>query len=522
MPVIPTFENEVSVAPPPGPALADPNALSRGAQALSQAGGEVEDVANNFAQRYAEARRQADAANVVANGSKQLGDLQFKWSKVPDRQAATTGFNTEAAALTDKLIGGVQDPQVKSYVQTRLLPEVAARATDTQNASFGLESNMRVGQLQSRLAQYAQSAATSDNPVLQAKIVDDAHADIQGSVAAGWLHPEEGTQMGMQFASRVAGVKVQQFIKTVTEGPADSRMDPITVSNYIMDASHFPGLQPEQRQSLADQSIRLARTIISIQTGEQAHQDAQADKQLRTTQGANAATMIAQAADGKDFNADDLAHLVSTQQLSEAGFSAVMAAGRARKEGSDDPATAVRLQGELNAGTLTYDDINQGLADGKLKTATAMSFTRSLANGGQSEVAKSSYKQLTEAITSAKGAFDPGGNASGATRQLQAQADGEWRDRVIVGHEDPNKVVADMMPRYAPDMPPAVPRFGPAPKSADDIGTIWAKTRAAYQAGQLPQDEFTRQGQLLQLWRQRLAAQSTRAAANANAGTGNK
>ncbi len=259
MPVIPTFETQGTPQIGSRVAEIDPGVAGAPGAALAQAGAQVQGVAQQFQQRYVEARRQATAADLVAGASKQLGDLQFKYSKIPDREAAYNGFTADAAALRQTTLDGISDPLIKAHVQDRLGQEAVIRGLDTQNAAFQLESSARRGDLDTRLNQYAQSAATATNDLLRAKITDDAHADIAGSVAAGWLHPEEGAQHKLQFTSRVQQIAAEQERNAVltSRDPDAAR----AFEKKINDPASFPGLLPQVREQLGYRAENLAYRI---------------------------------------------------------------------------------------------------------------------------------------------------------------------------------------------------------------------------------------------------------------------
>src|SRR5215472_16568068 len=103
MPDIPTFDAAPDVHMTPMPE-ASAKAMGAAGAALSQAGQHLEGTMAEFNQRYQNARRTADASAKMAERTQMLGDAEFRWSKIPDRQKALAGFNAEAAQIGQGLL----------------------------------------------------------------------------------------------------------------------------------------------------------------------------------------------------------------------------------------------------------------------------------------------------------------------------------------------------------------------------------------------------------------------------------
>lgn len=506
MPVIPTFETQGSPQIGGRVAEIDPSAAGAPAGALAQGFARISDIGAQFDARYVDARRQAAAADAVAGASRALGDLQFKWSKIPDRAAAASGFDGEAAALRQTTLEGIADPLVKAHVQGRLDQEAVIRGLDTQNAAFQLESNARRGDLVTRLDQYAQSSATAGNDLLRAKLTDDAVADIKSSVAAGWVHPEEGAHLELKWKSDAERAAVER----------DMLADPSGTAAKILDPASYPGLNPDVRASLALRADNRALRIEQRAARDEAHRDAVAERDLRRSQGANAADLIAKVTTDPNANLDAgaLADLVRTQRLSESGFNAILAAQRRETREQDDPFVAMDLTRRIDTPgedrAALYDRISDAAAAHQLKTTTALAMTRALGERektGTTAIERAAYGELKTALGGQaveQGLVHMGNKdqVDQVTRWVEAQ--GEWTRRVVAAHEDPQQVKTDMLARYAalPQRPAAWPRprLG-AVSSLEDVADIWQRTKAAADAGEISPAQLQDESQLLQRYK---------------------
>lgn len=525
MPVVPSFTSDVR-ADAAAPALANPAAFGQAGEALARGAEQIGGTAEEFNQRYIEARRQADAANLVAGASQQLGDMQFRWSKVPDRQAAYAGFQKEAGDYVASLTDGIQDPLIKAHVADRVGQEAVIRGLDTQNAAFGLESAKQRGDLDLRLDQYAQSAAATGSDMLRAKLSDDATADIHGAVAAGWLRPDEGASRILAVRSQMAEVKVRQLMNAARDREDPDAADAVT--RALGDPGNFPGLLPERREMLQQSSEILGYRLAVRDSARMSREEADAARELRSTQSQNETDLLAGVYNGKIPSNSMLEELARAQQISPAGLEAVHSAidrGRTKAaEGLDDPAMAARLwSGAAVGGVTSKQDVYDALGRGQLKVATAAELMRTLNERDkqqESEVERGAFATL-KTITSGA-AVEQGLIKDDTVRahaeQAWGQAQGEWYRRVIGGHEDPMAVLSDMAPRYASVMPHA-PSWLPAAKfgaiaSLDDVKRVYGATKQAFEGKQIGADEFDNQVRVLDAYRAFYAEKNIRDSVN--------
>lgn len=546
MPQLPDFISpgapEAAVQP-----FADPQKASVVGAAGVRGATELQDSIDQFSQRYSAARRQAIASDAVASASKQLDDLEFTSSKIPDRQKAVATFEQGAGITTDaqgnvqlapatpgsaggiiqKTLDGIDDPVAKAYAQGRIMNAVIGYRSNVQKNSFALESSARVGQLDQNVLQYANSAsAAAGTPELRAVMIDNANASIQGAVAAGWMSPEQGAMRQIQFRQNLAQADALSYTRTAAEQAEQGRLTPLEISNYISDPAHFPGLTIDQRQALADKAVTLGRTIIAQQTAAQAHDDAVADKQLKATQASNAASLIASVSTGgpgvaQQVDAGKLADLVRSQTINEAGFSAVLAAQSRAEAGRDDPATVMDLYKRFGDGTDVSNDALEAYAENKLSRQTMLDLGKAQAErakGGDSAVDNQNKAALKTAL---QGYAIENGVFQGADKDQKAElwtnAQREWTQRVTINHENSGAVLGDMLQRYVKSPSSSVeglpsPRLG-AVNSSADVQRIAQATQKAYENKQLSPAQFDAEKQLLTQYALRFRAQEQAAAA---------
>ena len=204
MPVIPTFETEGGQALGGGlPPRADPGAFAQAGQAAARAGEQVSQAAGQFANQYADARRQQLAAQSIASGMKQADDLQFELGKLPDRQAAMSQFNDRWGQAKAALLDNIQDPLVKSHVDSTLTTYGVTRQELTGRDAFGVEASANNAAHDQHLAQYAATLAKESNPLARAQIMDQIDGEWRASAKAGW-QTYDGAYRGASAAYRSA------------------------------------------------------------------------------------------------------------------------------------------------------------------------------------------------------------------------------------------------------------------------------------------------------------------------------
>lgn len=515
MPQIPEFGGDLQVHPGQGAAIS-PGALAAPGAALAHAGEQVGEEMGAWAERYANARRAADASNVMANLSSQLNDSSFKWSKTPDRQAALAGFAGDVQAIQKNTIAKISDPLVQQYVTERFNSEASARELETGQRAFGLESSKRAGELDTNLAAFAQSAAGADDPLTKAKIGDDGIAAIKGAVAGGWITPEEGAQRQLKFRSQMQEVAARQMIDRAvqTQDPNDA----LAASHAINDDSQFPGMDPETRERLAYRVDALNDRLMNRAIAKQAHEDAVSEKLLRQTQAHNESVILAGIYGGQTVDNATLQKLADGQQISPEGLEAIHSARDRQAEGSDDASTVAHLWAGIDNHQARPADIYAAMTAGKVKGSTGAEMMRTLDRGPESATEKSALETLNtifrgDSQYGVKSAVDPA---------IAAQGRLEFARRVNAG-EDPQKVMPDILQRYVGGL--KAPVWLPAPQlgavdSAQKLDAIAVATVKAHQAHQISDAAYATQTELLNRYRAFYQNQAAIQAAAQPAGKG--
>lgn len=497
---IPSFTNDVSVGTARMP-RADVGGAGVVGDALARAGAAVSEEGQAFYARYQDARRQADASNIVAGISKQLNDAQFRWSKTPDSQAAFDGFNAEAETLKKTTLDGIKDPQVGSYVTGQFDREAITRGEETRRTAFGLESSARRGDLITNLSQTAASAATAGTPELRGQMLARGIASIHGAVAAGWVTPEMGAEHILKFQSDVDEAGVQRMLNGVLD-----RNDPdaaYRLARDVEDPRKFPGLLPEKREILSRQVENTGDRINARAAAADARADILAQRNLTRAQAYNAAQLVVAARAGK-LDEKTLPELVRTQQLSETGYAAVVAALDREEKGRDDPFAAGNLRAAVESGHADADDINGAFSAGLISTTTHSAMMEKWGerqHQKDDQVERGAFNTLKTALSG--GAIEQGIAdrifGSGAARATQAwgQAQGEWNRRVLVGKEDPMAVLSDLAPKYSDTV--SRPTWLPTPKfggvsDSKALDSVALRTLQARERGEI--DAATYQGEL--------------------------
>jgi hypothetical protein len=247
MPQIPRFDDQVNLHPG-GAAQASPGAFAAVGDAIRRVGDEQTDILTSFLARRTEAARAADAAHHSTEATKTLDDLEFKWSKVPNREEAQAGFDKDAAQMRQQLLDGIKDPYVQSHVSQNFDQQAAVRRHTTANAAFQLESSTRRGTLDTDLNTLSNAAASASSDVLRAQLVDQGVASIKGAAAGGWIDPETGAKAELKFKSDVQEVQARKLMNSAIDGEDGAAAHDL--AQRLSDPHDFPGLLPERREIL--------------------------------------------------------------------------------------------------------------------------------------------------------------------------------------------------------------------------------------------------------------------------------
>lgn len=302
-----------------------------------------------------------------------------------------------------------------------------------------------------------------------------------------------------------------------------------------------PNLMPAVREEALDQlAHRFARDSAVIRDME-----TRAKENFANQQKATAASLLARAIRGEALDSQMLAGLVETQQITDDQYRAVQT--EAAREGRDDPQTYSEFSRRAYAGEDISTDLWRAIAEKRLKGSTAEALQRT-ANArrerGDDQIERAAYATLRTAAgmdAQERPMIDFDKAATANQLQLWSLAQQEWNRRVLVGRqdetgrivrEDPNAVLADMLPRYSRPVERIEafpkPRMGAVTK-LEDIPALVEKTYAAHARGvmtdvQLAEEELliAKLEAILEAQKKRTdaAAAAPKPAAGDNAGRG--
>lgn len=515
MPQIPVFDDVVTVRAP-GAAHASPEAFAAPWQALARGGQEFSNEMAAFNQRYAEAKRQADAAKIVADGTEKLGDMQFRWGQLADRDKAIAGFKDEADKYQAEKLNSITDPLIKAHVIERFATQRASRLVDVGNEAFARESSQRKGELDEGLLklQNAYVAATDDST--RASVLADANAWIDGHAAGGWITPEDRVKRRQAFVGGAEAAGIQRAMNAALDvnDPDKSAEAFRQIARDISDPSKHPDLTPERREALT----RSAQTAEGIQTrraiAKLQHEDVVADRNMRRAQAANEAIILSQIYAGQGTPSDsDIARMAAGGQITAGAVQAFHAAKDREEDGRDNPLVAAHLYQQMGDGDLRPDDVYAAFQHGDVSKTTMTTMIRGLAsqaNKGDNALARGELARLKTAF---------GGQAieqnlvdltkAEPARRVAAygQALGQYNQRVVQNGENPTKVVNELLEQYQGALNIPAPTWLPKPRSGvilseDDLNNAARKLGADYLSKRITQDEFQREGQILSQYRQ--------------------
>lgn len=189
MPVIPQFDGAIATPTPASQPRADPNAFAAPDAALAQGAAAVSSGLQEWGARYAEAKRQSDTANGIADVTAQSQESQFKWGKVPDQEAAVAGYSADMDAAINTKLAGVSDPLVKNALMSRLGLVRVLGMSAVRQAAFGQQASQEQGLSDQRQSVYSGALANAKNPEEEANTFDNIRADATSTAAAHWIMP---------------------------------------------------------------------------------------------------------------------------------------------------------------------------------------------------------------------------------------------------------------------------------------------------------------------------------------------
>jgi len=208
----PRVSPQVDIRAPadPSQALGQAASIEAGAYQTAQRSGEkLAAYGEQFAEQYAKAKLNINAADHQAELSKKLHEAEFESSKIADRQLATADYDQRAAKIRDEFAAMDVNPTVRAAVDAALPNQIVLRRAATQNAAFGLESKEQVGKLITQTDQLNKQAVDAQDPRLTELLIKQQADLVDGRVAGGHMSAEIGAKLKVEFGSNVYRTKIE-------------------------------------------------------------------------------------------------------------------------------------------------------------------------------------------------------------------------------------------------------------------------------------------------------------------------
>jgi hypothetical protein len=259
--------------------------------------------------------------------------------------------------------------------------------------------------------------------------------------------------------------------------------------------------------------------------------DTNAHNMLRDWQDKNEAELYGQAISGQAIDRQQLAWMTKNQYITPAAERAISAELVRQGKGTDNTDVYNNLDRRARAGEDIGADLSAAVESGDLTGRTALSLLRTVdarkqKRADQTETGNfATLRTLAGMDAQEHPLVDLGREANAAQVALWAQAQQEWNERVHLGGEDSTRVLADMKERYQHPVQSveALPRLrlGTANGAVkiDDLPSIVIRTQDAHDAGQLSDDQFRREQELIKQYYSVLSAQQARQNAAQNVPT---
>lgn len=490
--------------------------IGQAEQGLGKAGDQLGDVLANHALALQGLQNETMAKEADIKASQALLDVQFN----PD-----TGFNTKMGkdAVDGYSDAVAQIDALRQQYRATLPNQEAQKMFDdvfTRRITYAQQSMAEHAAQQNRIWMQGTNDARIANEVNQGAAYWNDDNKFGQSLAT---IRDEVTQRGEMLGQSPDQVQEAQThyaseawtarIRAVMATDPNAAQALYEANKGSIDAAHSAVLDAQIEQHVYTGMMR-ANAL-------QAHQDVMAERQLRQTQANNAANLVADAVTGKPVDPGQLADQLRTGQISEAGFNGVMATVRKQQEGTDQPVAVVDLYRRLGAYDLSSQDVMESLAAGEISGKTAVEIQKGLneqAKGGESQISRGSFDVLKTALGGnaiEKGLLDFTDNGKLDQVALWGEAQREWNQSVLVEKQDPQAVLADMLPRYqaalsnkiAASLP--APRFGALPgpnasaaQNLTALGTTWQATRNAFDTGAINNDQLQAEAAVLSQYQQ--------------------
>jgi hypothetical protein len=430
-----------------------------------------------------------------------------------DYKGAITKFNADTTAAQAAIIAQAPSQRAADAFTLNSKGTMLDLTRDANTFAQRGEGSVQKSNIQANLDNL--SASSLRNPALADTNYGTGLGIIAGAQKSGIAGPDVDWQSmkdnwGRQNYSAVVRHQIDQDPNGALAALNGGKYDFALHSEDVENLSRQAQVQIDRRQQQALMAEQRQYTM-------EARQEAAAARQLRQAQAGNEANMLADAVGGKPIDTDKLVDMVRSQQITPAGMDAIMRG----QEGRDDPATMLHLYSQLGSGQLQAGDIMTAVANHQIKASTGVELQRGLnerEKSGDNQVERGAFDTLKTALggAAAEQGIDLFGQGKAQAAQLWTQAQGEWNQRVIINHQDPQATLADMIPRYSPKA--SVPTWLPAPQmgavtAPEQVPLIWGQTKQALAAGTITHSQYDAQAALLMQYQKFFVSKAQRDAA---------
>lgn len=220
-------------------------------------------AAQDFTVQKISADQQAQNQDARVKAVTGLEDLAQKYSHDPDYATALQRYQKDAGDLRASIAGNFETDRQQADFGNEFDLLYKAREVNLKDQVFARERDDRLGQLETSLGDFARQAASAQNPVERASIMQMAQKNIEGMTAAGYLGKEEAAKRLAGFHADMDEVSALQLIDA----------NPAVAARQLKDGNFLTGLDPLKRvrlASAAEEEVKARDREAQARAGEAA------------------------------------------------------------------------------------------------------------------------------------------------------------------------------------------------------------------------------------------------------------
>lgn len=463
-------------------------------RALEQAGKQAFEIN----ERMVEAKRRTDLTSANATASRQLRELEFGFNEDPDFATFNERFGDNADAIRDEVSDGINDSAVRSaflaqFEKSRLNSEFKVR-TLARNRQIDTGQ----GQLTRDVDTFAELLAGASNDLERQDIRQQAILALSDAADTGLITQKDRASRELAFLNKADTLKARR----------EMRADPDSFVAKINDEREFVDLTEESRQRLSEQGSRLAATRVRDRVRLADRAERREDKTRKEAQELHAAGLRSEMLETpKSVTEERLVFDLQRRKITLSQFELLRRGLKAEEEGVDDPNVLLTLTADtIEADPTVPARVFAAREVGLLKAETARQILQRhesvLRSGGvlATNEVKRARAFVNDTVGGVRGPFSVL-DSEASTRLAGAMR--EFDDRVLNG-EKPFEVADDVSARFRLTDPGITslprPRFLVGTRSDPDLEATMRNTVERFEAGELTDEEFAKEAELLKLY----------------------